>query len=165
MSQTLAQYEASTFLRWIGRRAKLSVRVESYINTVLNKQHKTVAQRVQMAARLLEDRVIANLSRPVRKYRRSRLVVDPDTGEMVRQSRTVVDPESRSKSGEFPRADTTRLMKSIFTTFDPVKVEARIGTPLRYGMILETRLSRSFLRRTFNEMRHNILLIVRGGHA
>jgi len=130
---------------------KLTVRMQTYIDQVLTAKHRTVSQRVNIAGNFLRDRVVANLSRPVYKYRSSR------TG------RTAVAAESRSKPGEFPRADTTRLMKDIFHTHDSATATSRIGTTLLYGLVLETQLDRSFLRRTLNEIRAQLVLIVQGG--
>lgn len=69
--------------------------------------------------------------------------------------KTVVDPESRSKPGEFPRADTTLLLKSIFLEgpewTGETTVECRVGMPLDYGVRLELQMQRSFLVRTLNE--------------
>ena len=61
-----------------------------------------------------------------------------------------MDPGSRSKPGEFPKADTTRLMKDIFWRMES-KTSAIVGTTLDYGLFLETRMDRSFLRRTYRE--------------
>lgn len=61
---------------------------------------------------------------------------------------------NRSKPGEFPKADYPLLMKTIFgevITTSPGVYDGFVGTPLDYGLILETRLDRAFLTRTFNE--------------
>lgn len=118
----------------------------------------TMRARVRLAAQLLRDKVAINLSVPVRKYR------SPRTG------RTVVDPTSRSRSGEFPRADTTRLMKDIYYEMQNTAGGHRaiVGTTLDYGLLLETVMNRSFLVRTLNEMQpyiRGILTRGRGGGA
>lgn len=161
MPQSLAQYEAGTFLKWTQRRARVQVRVQLFIEKVLAKKKILVAQRVQIAGQFLRDMVVVNLSRPVRKIKRTRKLTDAQ-GNVTRVTRTVVDPDSRSKEGEFPRADTTRLMKDIFHKHFPELAESRIGTTLLYGLVLEYKLNRSFLRRTLNEMRQRMLLIIRG---
>ena len=96
-----------------------------------------LTSRVKIAAEFLRGRVVRNISRPVFKFKN-------------KAGRTVVDPASRSKPGEFPKADTTRLMKDIFWKMEH-KHSAIIGTTLDYGLILETRMNRSFLRRSLNE--------------
>ena len=71
----------------------------------------------------------------------------------------------RSKPGEFPHAETTQLLKTIF---GEVRQTARgvwdgfIGTPLSYGLILEIKMNRSFLVRSLNEERGNIKRILTG---
>ncbi len=150
MPQSLAQFEAAALQRWNQRKHRVEVKVQLFIDRVMREKTITVANRVKLAGNFLRDMVVANLARPVFKRKG------------VRSGRTVVDPASRSVPGEFPRADTTRLVKSIFHHHDPQRVESRIGTPLKYGLILETRMDRSFLRRTLNEMRYQIIRIVRG---
>jgi len=115
----------------------------------------TMRARIRLSAQVVRDKCVINLSVPVRKYR------SPRTG------RTVVDPTSRSNRGEFPRADTTRLMKDVYyEVTDRDGMRAIIGTTLDYGLILETVMDRSFLRRTLDEMQptvRNILTRGRGG--
>ncbi len=43
----------------------------------------------------------------------------------------------RSKPGEPPRADTGGLRRSIFASVDKTRVEAKVGTTLKYGAYLE----------------------------
>lgn len=59
----------------------------------------------------------------------------------------------RSRPGEFPRAETRRLMRSIFSdVFVRGKnVYGIVGTTLDYGAILELKMDRSYLRRTMRE--------------
>lgn len=114
----------------------------------------TIQARLRLAAQLVRDKTVINLGVPVRKYR------SPRTG------RTVVDPASRSDEGEFPRADTTRLMKDIYYEMDTRGMRAIVGTTLDYGLLLETVMNRPFLVRTLNEMQgavRNILTRGRGG--
>ncbi len=147
----LGAFNARTLRNWSAKRLKFRIRLNLNIQTVLSKTKLKVAQRVRIAGQLLRDAVVVNLSRPVRKY----------TGP--RSGRVQVDPESRSKEGEFPRADTTRLMKSIYARHIPELATSRIGTNLGYGVILEVSLERSFLRRTLREQRRNLLILIRGG--
>jgi hypothetical protein len=148
---SLAQFNATTLRNQQNRMLKFRVRVNLTVNKVVQNTRLTVAQRVKIAGQVLRDAVVINLSRPVRKFRGPK------------SKRIQVDPKSRSKPGEFPRADTTMLMKSIYHKHIPEQVVSRIGTPLGYGVVLEARMNRSFLRRTLREMRRDILLIVRRG--
>lgn len=165
MALSLAEYEAATLQKWTGSRLRVETRVKFFINDVLKKKNLSMAQRVKVATQLLRDKVATNLSRPVRKIKRRYSVKDQQTGAVSMHSRTTVDPNSRSKPGEFPRADTTRLMKDIFKSMSDDGLEGRVGTTLKYGLILETRLDRSFLRRTLNEMRSDIIAILLHGHG
>lgn len=120
-------------LDWLGER------VEKNINMGMD-------ARVRLAAQLLRDRVVVNISRPVTKLGGGR-----------------VDPGSRSKPGEFPKADTTRLMKDIFWESRGER-EAIVGTTLDYGAVLELgRLKRSFLQRTLREEQGRIRRILLNG--
>ncbi len=100
-------------------------------------------QRVKLAVEMVRSQVVKNISRPVTKL----------TGP--RGGRVITD---RSKSGEFPKADTTQLMKTIFGDVVENKgwIDGFVGTPLDYGLILEMHMNRSFLRRTLEEMRPTI---------
>lgn len=154
MAQSLAQFEAGTLAKWNARGLRVDVKVKLFIKETLKKKSRTISQRVRIASEFFKDKVKVNLSRPVRKF----------TSRVTK--RVAVDPNSRSKPGEFPRADTTRLMKDIFLVFDnsnPNQPSGKIGTTLAYGLRLEVAMNRSFLRRTLNEMRSQILLILQGG--
>lgn len=151
MAQTLAQFEAVTLSRLLQLRLRFDLRLNLFIQQTLKKKELTVRQRVRIATQFLVDRIRINLSRPVRRIKSQR------TG------RIAVDPNSRSRAGEFPRADTTRLKKDIFLVMDDTLPIGRAGTTLKYGLILETQLDRSFLRRTLNELRAQILVIIQGG--
>ena len=109
-------------------------------------------QRLQLAGQLLRDRVVINISRPVTKTRR--------VGGRGGGSRIVVT--NRSRPGEFPKADMTRLMKDVFFRFEDEETVV-VGVSLDYGLILETRMDRSFLVRTLNELRPAIIRILTGG--
>ena len=164
MAKSLAQYEAETLARWNQKRGAVTVRVQLAVNKVLQNTTIKAAARVRLAGQLLLDAVRVNLSRPVRKIKRTYTKVDPTTGTKTKHTRIVVDRKSRSKPGEFPRADTTRLMKDVFHSHDPSVPVSRIGTTLDYGLFLEVKLNRSFLRRTLNEMRAELLLIIQGAN-
>lgn len=151
MAVSADSYASSTLARWHSRRTSMDVKLQLTVDKVVNTMTLAAAKRVRIAGELLRDRIVVNLSRPVRKYKSRR------TG------RIAVDPASRSKPGEFPRADTTRLMKSIFHEHDAATATSRVGTNLKYGVILEFRMNRSFIRRTLNEIRSQLMLIVRGG--
>lgn len=121
-----------------GRRSsRTGVNIEWFINDVQKRTDLTVHQRVLIAMEYLRDKVVKNISIPVTK-------------EVVNGITRVTE---RSKPGEFPRADTTLLRKTIVS--DVVKTDkgfnGYIITPIDYGVILETKLDRSFLRRTLVE--------------
>jgi hypothetical protein len=128
-----------------GRQARTKARIEWYGQRVANNVNIAMSARVRLAAQLLRDKTVANISRPVTKVRR-KITRGPNKGKTL----TRVVPESRSKPGEFPKADTTRLMKDIFHDMRG-KLVAIVGTTLDYGAVLETSMNRSFLRRTLNE--------------
>jgi len=165
VAMPLAEYEAMTLQKWTGTRLRVETRTKFFINDVLKKKNLAIAQRIKVATQLLRDRVAASLSRPVRKIRKRRIVKDPETGATSTTTTTTVDPNSRSKPGEFPRAVTTRLMKDIFKNISDDGLEGRVGTTLKYGLILETRLDRSFLRRNLNEMRADLIAILLHGEG
>lgn len=118
---------------------RAETRVEWFIDQVLNNVNLTVKQRVALVTRLVRDTVVRNIGIAVVKEKISGV--------------TVVT--KRSKVGEYPRADTTLLMKTIF---DEVKdlgggvFEGYVGTPLDYGLILELEMGRPFLVRTLKEL-------------
>lgn len=116
------------------RLARVSGRIQWFDRQVMNGLRITMSGRLDMTAQLLRDKIVANIALPVEK--------DGD-GRVTR----------RSVRGEFPRAETTRLMKDIF--WDKRGPLTRIvGTSLDYGLWLEVSLDRSFLRRTLHEERH-----------
>ena len=129
------------------------VRLEWYIKQVTTTIRLTLKQRVKLATHLVKTKVVTNISRPVTKTR-------------VRgggRSRTVVS--NRSRPGEFPKVDTTQLMKSIFEDYknpSPGVFDGYIGTPLDYGVILELYRDRSFLKRTLREQSSRVVAILVG---
>ena len=129
------------------------VQIEWFIREVAEKFAITMRRRIEMATFMVKDKVVKNISRPVTKTKGSR------------SGRIVVS--NRSKGGEFPKADTTQLMKGIFAGVRQISegnFEGYVGTPLDYGAILETnkRLNRSFLVRTLREEQSKVNRILTG---
>lgn len=123
-----------------------------FINEAVRAANLSARQRVVLATEWLRNKTVLNISIPVTKEVRSR----KDGG-----TRTVVT--ERSKPGEFPRADTTLLRKSIFgQVVEPEKgiIDGYIGTPIDYGVRLELQLDRSFLLRSFAEEKPTLLKIL-----
>jgi hypothetical protein len=118
------------------------VRVEMYIDKVRKSLNITLRRRVQLATEYLKNNVIKNISTPVVRSK------GPRGGVVV----------ERSKPGQFPRADTTQLMKTIFSDYGTENGQpvGYVGTPLDYGLILETVMDRSFLEKTLNRERQAI---------
>ena len=133
------------------RQARVQTRIEWFGREVARNTNITMMGRVKLASQLTRDKTVANLSRPVTKSK------GPRSGRIVVTERSV--------EGEFPRADTTRLMKDIFFDVDvtPSGPRGIIGTTLDYGLILETRMNRSFLQRTLEEVRPIIALMLTSG--
>lgn len=126
--------------------------MEWFADNVIDTVQMTMKDRVNLATDFIRNKVVMNISKAV--------VV----GKNKFGRRKVIE---RSKPGEFPRADTTALMKSIFTGLDLVEHgvwQGFVGTPLDYGYILETseRLNRSFLKRTLDEERATVIRILSG---
>lgn len=122
-----------------------------------------IGAQLMVVGQLFRDKVVINISRPVTKLpgqRRQRRTRRGARGSTF----TWVDPSSRSKPGEFPKADTSTLLRSIFSkkAGDKNTPAVRIGTNLGYGAVLELspRLRRSFLRRTLVESRREIASIL-----
>jgi hypothetical protein len=139
--------------RRAGAAARRDVRIEWFIDKVAKRVDLTMRQRVLIATALVKDQVIRNISRRVTKKK------GPRSGRIV--------VSDRSKPGEFPKADTTRLMKDIFSVVRQTQkgvFDGFVGTSLDYGLILETseRLNRSFLVRTLNEQRTRIKRVLAG---
>jgi len=125
-------------------------RTEWFIKEVCGKVKMTMRQRVTLATHLLKDRVVRNIS----------TAVDKSTGP--RGGRVIT---GRSVAGEFPHAETTQLLKTVFQDVKEVTpgvYDGYIGTPLNYGLILETKMNRSFLVRTLNESAVDIRTILTG---
>ena len=123
-----------------GRRAEASVRWKWRIDQVLNTVDLSMKKRVKLATAFLHDRVVRNINISVVRG------TGPRGGKIF----------IRSKPGEFPRAETTQLKKTLFSETRKASNgtwSGYIGTPLDYGLILETRMKRSFLVRTLNQER------------
>ncbi len=140
-------------------------RIEWFINDVLSRVNVSVKARVKLATNLVKTKVVKNISRPVTKIKgpRRRVAKGQAGGGQFKAGRIAVS--GRSKPGEFPKADTTQLMKTIFgevREVSPGVFDGFVGTPLDYGLILEIQLDRSFLVRTFNEERSKIIRIITG---
>jgi len=139
-----------------GRRRRRSkstgreARVEWRIEEVSTKIEMTMKQRMTLVTQLLKDRVVRNISTPVVKG------IGPRGGRVI---------TGRSKPGEYPHAETEQLIRTIFSDVKQWKsgiIDGYVGTPLDYGLILETRMQRSFLVRTLYEMTENIRKILMG---
>ncbi len=120
------------------RMVRFNTRLQWFGQRVIGNINIGMEARLRATAQLLRDKVVINISIPVVKEKSRR------TGRIV--------VTERSRPGEFPRADTTRLMKDIFWEVRPEEHSARVGTTLDYGLWLEIRMHRSFLRRTLNEI-------------
>lgn len=102
-------------------------------------------QRVTLATEWLKSEIINNISDPVIKA----------TGTVT----------GRSRRGEFPKVDTTMLLKSIFSGVEETSLgswDGYVGTPLDYGLELEQDMDRSYLERTFRENSSRVSDILEG---
>ena len=99
--------------------------------------------RLRLAGQLLRDKVVVNISLPVGRNAQGKVV-------------------ERSLPGEFPRVETSRLMKDIFWEMTGPRTVV-VGTTLDYGLILETQMDRSFLVRTLEEMQPQLQRIISAG--
>ena len=130
-----------------GSASAKAVSIEWFTARVLNHINLTMRRRVRLATSLLKARVIVNLSMPVKR------ITGPRGGVIIQ----------RSRPGEFPRADTLKLMRTIFSdtaTVAPGIHEGYVGTPLDYGMFLEVFQKRSFLTRTLFSLNTTISKIL-----
>lgn len=142
------------------------VQTEWFIENVSNVISMTMRKRVKLATELLKTRTVINISRPVTKaYSYSLHKTASASGRVSTKKVWKVEISDRSKPGEFPKADTTQLMKTIFGEVVetlPNVFDGYIGTPLDYGVILELQLHRSFLVRTFYENYDRVMQILSG---
>lgn len=137
--------------RRLVRAEQMLARIQWFVQHASQQVVVSFHRRMRLAVEYLRSQVVRNISVPVRK-------------EISRRTRRVRVTE-RSKPGEFPRADTTRLMKDIFVDvreIQPGVLEGIVGTTLDYGVILEVRKERPFLSRTLDEVRSDLAAILSG---
>ena len=104
--------------------------------------------RVRVATERLKSKIVKNISIGVT------VGVGPKGGRVI---------TNRSKPGEFPHAETAQLMRTVFSDIVGGRdgsTTGYVGTPLAYGLILETRMNRSFLVRTLLEESASLGLIL-----
>lgn len=128
-----------------------TLETEWFVDELIEKIRAPLSIRIKVATEIVRDAVVKNISRPVTKT----------------QGKGGVVVTNRSKKGEYPKADTTILMKSIFGEVKqprPGLFLGYIGTPLDYGLILEIspKLDRRFLRKTLDEKRALVDRILAG---
>lgn len=151
-----------------GRRAAQSanqqMREEWFIDQVARSVRLTLQQRVLIATEFLKNKVIINISRPVTKTIKKGKQGRNALGQFTARRQYIV-VTNRSKPGEFPKADTTNLMKTIFSDYkesSPGVYDGIVGTPVDYGLFLELFMGRSFLVRTLVEQERKIERILNG---
>ena len=111
-----------------------TVRWEWRIPNLLNKVNLGMEERVRIATELLLSKITQNIN----------IAVTRSSGRVT----------GRSKPGEYPHAETSHLKRTTFKdhkNYGNGIIDGYIGTPLDYGLILETRMNRSFLVRSLNE--------------
>ena len=131
--------------RKIGVDIRTKVNWEWFIEKVSNEISLTLHRRVVIATAMIFSKVVQNINVPV-----------------VRVGKVVT---VRSKPGEFPRTDLTHLKKDIFQITHKLGKNNSIGIigiTLGYGLILETKMNRSFLKRSLEENRAEINKILTG---
>jgi len=150
----MAKGPSANVLAARGRRGAVAKRQavgwEWFDKKLISKVNLTMKGRMMLATQFLQDKVVKNINRPVTKS------TGPRGGRVV---------TNRSKPGEFPKADTTLLKKTIFSKVIPAGkgiYDGYVGTPLDYGVILELRMKRQFLTRTLREELPTIRRILTG---
>ena len=142
------------------------VEIQWFIDRVSKEIAIAMDKRVRLATEWVKHRVVRNISTPVGKARKvyKDTFADSVTGKISTKRRTKTVTTERSKPGEFPRADTTQLMKTIFSAYrkEGGDLIGFVGTPLDYGLILEIRMKRSFLVRTLQEESDKVRAILTG---
>jgi len=127
------------------------VRIDWYIENVMNKVRMSMRKRMLVAVEFLRSQVTKNISRPVT------VGTGPKGGRVV---------TNRSKTGEFPKKDFGLLFRSIFGDVKESgdMVDGFVGLPLGYGVVLETnkRLDRKFLTRTMYEEQDRLKRMLTG---
>ena len=140
---------AAARARRSGRAGRSSVEIESYVDEVSKRIDLTLKQRMMVTVAFLQNQVVKNISVPVTK-------------EVIGRHVRVTE---RSKPGEYPRADTTTLLRSVFWDVkedQPGRIQGFVGTPIGYAIPLELMMDRRFLTRTLEEQRGNIVRILTG---
>lgn len=115
------------------------VQTQWFIKEVTDHVNITLRKRMRIAVNFLKDKIVLNIRKPVTKS------IGPRGGLVV---------TNRSKPGEFPKADTTQLMRTLLTevrNVSPGVTDGFVGSPLDYSLFIELDINRSFLLRTFNE--------------
>ena len=144
----IAAIEAARSRR-VSSAAERNAKTEWFINEVSQAVRMPLRARVRLATELVKNRIIRNISRPVTKTVVGRKVV----------------VSNRSKPGEFPKADMTQLLKTVFSAYAEEaegSYTGYVGTPISYGVILELRMARSFMVRTLRESYSDVLRILTG---
>lgn len=120
-----------------------------FTNQIISKIRIEMGKRGEIAARWLKNKIIMNIAKPV--------------GTITGKSGKLVVTQ-RSLPGEYPRAETTQLMQSIFyeKSEDATEIGYFIGSTADYAMILELHLNRSFLMRTIKEQMPKVTRIMTG---
>lgn len=155
----------AAYARRAGVAGRADVNFEWFIEEVSDKIELTMERRVRLTTNWLQSQVVQNISRPVTKTTTKRVRDTsgfPKGGPVGSQYTKITN---RSKPGEFPKADTTQLRKTIFNgTFEssPGVWDGFVGTPLDYGLILEIKMNRSFLVKTLNELKPRIVRLLSG---
>lgn len=139
-ARSARQFRISSRIQWFDKRLQRGLKI-------------AMSTRLKFVGQLVRDQVVQNLSIPVVKE------VSTKAGRRM----TRVARDSRSKPGEFPRADTTRLMRDIFCELSKDGKTVWVGTTLDYGLILESKMDRSFLVRTLREMEPDIRNLMTAG--
>lgn len=133
------------------RIVRFNTRLVWFGNRVRNNVNIGMVARLKATGQLLRDAIVVNISIPVEFYTVKRKVWNEEKGKWVSKNIKIVT--QRSRPGEYPRADTTRLMKDIFWELRERENLVRVGTTLDYGLRLETTTSlrRGYIRRTLFE--------------
>lgn len=151
--------EAERTAKMAERKARVQQRLIWYGDKVQNNIQVNAKKRLLIAGQALRDLIVVNISRPVTKTRVKA------TGAAAREQKTMTKVTNRSKPGEYPKADTTRLMKDIFYDTRKDGMSVIVGTSLDYGAVLElsTRLDRAYIMKTYNENRDKLARIIGKG--
>ncbi len=128
----------------VRRATKGVTQTQWFIKEVSDHVNITMRQRMGIVTGFLKNKTILNIKKPVTR---------------------VAGIVTRSVEGEFPRADTTQLMRTLISevvTVSPGIVDGFVGSPLDYSLILEQRLDRRFLSRTLEEELQSVKKILVG---